>query len=48
MRHARRLTSIDAAGVRWMRSVLVKLLILLLALLLAGYLLAAVWKPERF
>ena len=45
---ARRLASIGAGRVRRMRSASMKLLILLLAVVLAGYLLAAVWNPERF
>ena len=48
MRRARKLSSIDAGGVRRTRSASVKLLILLLAAALAGYLLSAVWKPERY
>lgn len=47
-RDARKLSSIGATGAKEKRTIPVKLLILLLAVVLAGYLLSAVWKPERF
>ena len=48
MRGARKL-SFNGAGWRQPdEEAPVKLLILVLAVVLAGYLLAAVWKPERF